>query len=113
MIAAPSARSEVSTKRVLWRYIAGVVVALFLPFAFWPSLLTKATSSDFLPHRYCYMNNPQLVWVNVVSDSVIALSYIAISATLALLVQRARREIPFSWVFLLSACSLLLAAALI
>lgn len=100
MIAAPSAPSEAPVKRVLWRYIAGVVVALLLPFAFWPSLLTKATSSDFLPHRYCYMNNPQLVWVNVVSDSVIALSYIAISATLALLVQRARREIPFSWVFL-------------
>ena len=77
-----------------------MVVALLLPFAFWPSLLTKATSSDFLPHRYCYMNNPQLVWVNVVSDTVIALSYLVISATLALLVHRARRDIPFSWVFL-------------
>ena len=75
-------------------------MALLLPFAFWPSLLTKATSSDFLPHRYCYFNNPQLVWVSVVSDTVIALSYIAISATLALLVHRTRRDIPFSWVFL-------------
>jgi PAS domain S-box-containing protein len=84
----------------VWRYVVGVVVALLLPFAFWPSLITKATSSDFLAHRYCYANDPQLVWTNVVSDCVIALSYLAISATLALLVHRARRDIPFSWVFL-------------
>ena len=38
--------------------------------------------------------------MNVVSDTVIALSYIAISATLAMLVNRAKRDIPFSWVFL-------------
>jgi hypothetical protein len=95
-----SAPPAAPVKRVVWRYAVGVVVALLLPFAFWPSLLTKATSSDFLPHRYCYFNNPQLVWVSVVSDTVIALSYIAISATLALLVHRTRRDIPFSWVFL-------------
>jgi two-component system cell cycle sensor histidine kinase/response regulator CckA len=97
---APFSPPEVPTKRVLWRYVVGVVVALFLPFAFWPSLLTKATSTDFLPHRYCYFNNPRLVWASVASDTLIALSYIAISATLAMLVHRTRRDIPFSWVFL-------------
>jgi signal transduction histidine kinase len=35
-----------------------------------------------------------------VSDSLIFLSYLAISATLAYLVYRTRREIPFSWMFL-------------
>jgi PAS domain S-box-containing protein len=95
-----SAPPAAPVKRVVWRYAVGVVVALLLPFVFWPSLLTKATSSDFLPHRYCYFNNPQLVWVSVISDAVIALSYIAISAILALLVHRTRRDIPFSWVFL-------------
>jgi PAS domain S-box-containing protein len=95
-----SAPPAAPVKRVVWRYAVGVVVALLLPFVFWPSLLTKATSSDFLPHRYCYFNNPQLVWVSVVSDTVIALSYIAISTTLAMLVHRTRRDIPFSWVFL-------------
>jgi two-component system, cell cycle sensor histidine kinase and response regulator CckA len=100
MTPAPSSPQEAPAKQVLWRYAVGVVAALLLPFVFWPSLLTKATSSNFLAHRFCFFNNPELVWANVVSDSVIALSYIAISATLALLVQRARRDIPFSWVFL-------------
>src|ERR1035438_4812131 len=96
----PSSLPEAPAKRVLWRYVIGVVAALLLPFVFWPSLLIKATSSNFLAHRFCYFNNPQLVWANVISDTVIALSYIAISATLAVLVNRARRDIPFSWVFL-------------
>lgn len=100
MTTTPSSLSEVPAKRILWRYAVGVIVALLLPFAFWPSLISKATSADFLAHRYCYLNNPQLVWTNVVSDSVIGISYIAISATLALFVHRARRDIPFSWVFL-------------
>ena len=100
MTTAPSSPPELPSKQVLWRYVIGIAAALLLPFAFWPSLITKATSSDFLAHRFCYLNNPQLVWTNVVSDTVIALSYFAISATLALLVNRARRDIPFSWVFL-------------
>ncbi len=91
---------EAPAKRVLWRYAVGLVAALLLPFVFWPSLITKATSSNFLAHRFCYFNNPQLVWANVVSDTVIALSYLAISATLAMLVNRTRRDISFSWVFL-------------
>jgi two-component system, cell cycle sensor histidine kinase and response regulator CckA len=100
MTTTPTSPPEVPPKRILWRYVIGVAAALLLPFAFWPSLITKAISSDFLAHRYCYLNNPQLVWTNVVSDAVIALSYFAISATLALLVHRTSRDIPFSWLFL-------------
>jgi PAS domain S-box-containing protein len=100
MTTAPLSPPEAPPKQVLWRYVIGVVAALLLPFVFWPSLLIKATSSNFLAHRFCYFNNPQLVWANVISDTVIALSYIAISVTLAVLVNRARRDIPFSWVFL-------------
>jgi PAS domain S-box-containing protein len=85
---------------MLWRYAIGVVAALLLPFAFWPSLLSRVPSSDFVAHRFCYLNNPQLIWTNVICDSVIAISYLAISATLALLVHRTRQQIPFSWVFL-------------
>ena len=112
MTTAPSSPPEAPSKPVLWRYVVGVVVALFLPFAFWPSLLTKATSSKYLPHRYCYLNNPQLVWSNVVSDSVIAISYVAISATLAVLVNRASERFRSRGCSLPSACSSLLAAAL-
>jgi PAS domain S-box-containing protein len=91
---------DAGVQQGVWRYVAGVIVALVLPFAFWPSLLTRATSSDFLPHRYCYLNDPLLVGVSVVSDAVIALCYLAISATLALLVHRVRRTMPFSWMLL-------------
>ncbi len=100
MTTTPSSPPEAPPKQVLWRYVIGVVAVLLLPFVFWPSLLIKASSSNFLAHRFCYFNNPQLVWANVISDTVIALSYIAISVTLAVLVNRARRDIPFSWVFL-------------
>ncbi len=100
MTTATPSLAEPPAKRVLWRYAAGVVAASLMPFVFWPSLLTKAISSNFLPHRFCYLNSPGLVWTNVVSDTVIGLSYIAISATLALLVHRTKRDIPFSWMFL-------------
>src|SRR5919202_6024615 len=54
---------------------------------------------SFLPHGLCYLWNSGLVWLHLVSDVLIGLSYVAISATLAYLVNRARRDIPFHWVF--------------
>jgi signal transduction histidine kinase len=64
------------------------------------ALLDHAPSSDlFHPHGYCYLWRPGLVTAHVVSDALIGLSYIAISATLIYLVWRARRLLPFSWVF--------------
>jgi len=54
----------------------------------------------FHPHGYCYLWLPDLVAAHVVSDSVIALSYLTISLTLVYLVRKARRHIPFSWMFL-------------
>jgi signal transduction histidine kinase/ActR/RegA family two-component response regulator len=64
------------------------------------ALLDYASSSAFFhPHGYCYLWQPGLVSAHVVSDAVIGLSYIAISATLIYLVWRARRLLPFSWIF--------------
>jgi len=42
---------------------------------------------------------PSLVSTHVVSDALIGLSYVAISGTLVFLVWRARRELPYSWMF--------------
>ena len=100
MTTAPSPLNDAPARRVLWRYVLAVIVASLVPFVFWPSLLTKVTDSDFMPHRFCYMNTPGLIWVNVSADAVIGLSYIAIAVTLAMLLHRTRRDIPFSWVFL-------------
>src|SRR3989441_5733048 len=57
------------------------------------------TSGGFMPHGHCYLWRPGLVWLHVVSDSLIGLAYVAISVTLAYLVSRIR-NIPFNWMFL-------------
>jgi signal transduction histidine kinase len=58
------------------------------------------SSASFLPHSFCYLNNKQLIGLNIGTDGVIWLSYVAISCTLVYLVWRTRREVPFSWMFL-------------
>jgi signal transduction histidine kinase len=65
-----------------------------------PSTLRGMLSSGFLPHAYCYLYNQQLIALHAGSDTVIWLSYVAISCTLVYLVWRTRREVPFSWMFL-------------
>ncbi len=65
-----------------------------------PSAVKSIFSADFLPHRYCYLYNEKLIALNVGTDGLIWLSYVAISCTLVYLVWRTRREIPFSWMFL-------------
>jgi len=55
-------------------------------------------SSDFLPHGTCYLWNPKIVWLHVISDSIITLSYYCIPIALVYLVRK-RRDIPFNWIF--------------
>jgi|GEM_PF-587616 PAS domain S-box-containing protein len=100
MRTAAAARPVLNGRKLLAPFVILVLVASALPFLLWPSLLMRAGSSEFLPHRFCYLNSPDLIWANVISDVVIGLAYVAISATLASLVHRARGDIPFSWMFL-------------
>lgn len=53
-----------------------------------------------MPHELCYLREPKLVWLHVVSDLLIGTAYVSISATLGYLVYKASRGIPFHWVFL-------------
>jgi len=65
-----------------------------------PDLLRRLLSSDgFMPHGHCYLWNPGLVWLHVVSDALIALAYTSIPFTLVYFVRR-RRDVPFNWMFL-------------
>jgi PAS domain S-box-containing protein len=57
------------------------------------------SSGPFMPHGYCYMWVPGLVWLHVISDSLIALAYLSIPFTLAYFVRR-RTDLPFHWMFL-------------
>src|SRR5260370_28831594 len=56
-------------------------------------------SGGFLPHGYCYLWTPGLVELHVVSDALIAISYLTIPVTLVYFIRK-RRDIPFSWMFL-------------
>jgi PAS domain S-box-containing protein len=54
---------------------------------------------DFMPHGHCYLWNPGLVRLHVLTDLAIGLSYIVISLGLIFFVIKAKKDIPFSWIF--------------
>jgi PAS domain S-box-containing protein len=54
--------------------------------------------NDFMPHGYCYLWNTRLVWLHVISDSLIALAYFSIPITLVYFIRK-RRDLPFNWMF--------------
>ena len=56
------------------------------------------SSDGFMPHGYCYMWNGKLLWLHIISDALIFLSYLSISLTLLYFVRK-RREVPFHWMF--------------
>lgn len=55
-----------------------------------------------IPHGHCFLWRPELVWLHVISDSLIALSYYSIPTVLGVLVWK-RRDTPFHWIFILFA----------
>ena len=61
-------------------------------------LRTLSFSNDFMPHGFCYSWNAGLVWLHVISDSLIALSYLSIPVTLVYFIRK-RRDLPFNWMF--------------
>ncbi|MUG98769.1 PAS domain-containing protein [Scytonema sp. UIC 10036] len=66
-------------------------------------VLVNLFSSDlFIPHGHCYLWKPGLVWLHLISDSIIALAYYSIPLTLFYFVRK-RQDLPFSWIFLLFA----------
>jgi len=91
--------SQFPMRRVLggMAVLLAIAVGLFL---IWPTLAHRILASNFLPHRYCYLGKPGLVWTHVIADSLIGMAYFMISGTLGYLVQKGRRDIPFHWMFL-------------
>ncbi len=61
---------------------------------------SRLFSSDFMPHGYCYLWRPGILWLNAVSDSTITLAYYFIPLALLYFVRK-RRDLPFHWMFLL------------
>lgn len=62
--------------------------------------LNPLFSSDFMPHGFCYQWNPWILWLHVVSDLLITVSYYCIPLVLIYFVRR-RRDLPFNWMFMM------------
>jgi signal transduction histidine kinase len=57
---------------------------------------------SYLPHGYCYLWQPGLLTLHVVSDSIITLAYYSIPLGLVYFVRK-RQDLPFHWMFVLFA----------
>jgi two-component system cell cycle sensor histidine kinase/response regulator CckA len=86
--------------RHLFYMTASLLLVIVGSLVLWPNLARELISSNYLPHLYCYLDTPHLVWTHVIADSLIGVSYLAISTTLAYLIYKVRRQIPFHWMFL-------------
>ena len=61
--------------------------------------LRRIVSSDgLMPHGFCYLWTPGLIWLHVISDSLITLAYSSIPLTLLYFIQK-RKDLPFNWMF--------------
>ena len=93
--------SVLRIKRSSLTAYVGMLVGASAALLLWPGMLRNMfVTRGYEPHGYCVLWQPNLVSLYVLADSLIGFSYVGISFTLAYLVYRARRDIPFSWVFL-------------
>ena len=64
----------------------------------WPFLQSLLESSTLSPHRICLLWRPELIWLHVVSDAMIAASYFSIPIVLSIFVSK-RRDVDFGFIF--------------
>ncbi|MDZ8087195.1 MAG: ATP-binding protein [Nostoc sp. DedQUE12b] len=57
-------------------------------------------SNGFIPHGHCYLWKTSLVWLHILSDSLIALAYFSIPIALVYFVRK-REDLPFKSILLL------------
>ncbi|GAB1544717.1 hypothetical protein NUACC21_73930 [Scytonema sp. NUACC21] len=63
-------------------------------------LLQNFLSQQFIPHGHCYLWIPNLVWLHVLSDLLIAIAYYSIPFILVYFV-RLRPDVPFAGMFVM------------
>lgn len=72
--------------------------------------LTRLFENDFMPHGTCYGWLPEVVWMHVISDALIAFAYATIPISLAVFAKK-RNDLAFKWMFLLFSAFILLCGA--
>ena len=58
------------------------------------------SSDGFMPHGHCYLWQPEILWLHVVSDSIIFLAYMMIPITIVMLLRK-RPSLPYKWILLM------------
>jgi hypothetical protein len=66
----------------------------------WAGFFLRLFANDFMPHGHCYFWRTDILWLHVISDAVITLSYYAIPILLIYFVVK-KKGMPFSWMFML------------
>ena len=56
--------------------------------------------SGFMSHGQSYLMRPEIIWLHVVSDALIAMAYFSILVTLVCFVRK-RRDLPYYWMFVI------------
>ncbi|MGZ8952896.1 MAG: hypothetical protein ACXW01_14760, partial [Methylobacter sp.] len=67
------------------------------------SLIDLFGLKDLIPHGYCLSWSPVLLWLNVVSDLLITLSYYSIPLMLVYFIRR-RKDLPYAGLAVMFAC---------
>ncbi|MGB3509067.1 MAG: PAS domain S-box protein [Microcoleaceae cyanobacterium] len=57
-------------------------------------------TGNFIPHGHCYLWQPELVWLHLLSDSFIALAYLSIPIALVYFIRK-REDVPYPEIFIL------------
>lgn len=70
--------------------------------------LVAGLSSGLLPHGVCFQLRPDLIWLHVASDAVIAIAYLMIPTTLLWFILRRRAPLSFGWAIALFAMFIVL-----
>ncbi|NNC54732.1 MAG: hybrid sensor histidine kinase/response regulator, partial [Pseudomonadales bacterium] len=65
------------------------------------------SNTNFLPHGHCYMWTPEILWLHVISDLIIAIAYYSIPLALAIILFK-RKAFPFKWLIGLFAAFIIL-----
>jgi diguanylate cyclase (GGDEF)-like protein/PAS domain S-box-containing protein len=87
----PSARAALTIAAML----AIAMMALF------PWLLSNIFQASYLPHGFCFMWNQRLLWLHIISDGIVWISYTAIATTLAVFLLGSRKPVSFQNIFVL------------
>ena len=83
-----------------FRYGLGIIGAVVGGIVVFEALGMPVLQRIGMPHETCYLRDPKLVWLHVVSDVLIGVAYTAISVTLGYLVWKASKGIPFNWILI-------------